>query len=58
MPLPIDHGWDINQETIMPVPVWSEDPTLPPSLADLVHDPFEQQDEKNDSDESYNVWYF
>ena len=31
--------------------VWG--PTLPPSLADSVHDPFEQQDEKNDSDDSY-----
>ena len=29
--------------------VWR--PTLPPSMADLVHDPVEQQDEENDSDD-------
>ena len=37
--------------------MWSEGPTLPQSLADLVHDPVEQQDEENDSDFLYqNMW--
>ena len=41
------HGCDINKETNMLEPVWSEGPTLPQSLADLVHDPVEQQDDRN-----------
>ena len=57
IPLHVGHGCDINKETNMLGPMWSEGPTLPQSLADLVHDPVEQQDEENDSDFLYkNMW--
>ena len=52
IPLHVGHGCDINKETNMLNPVWSEGPTLPQSLADLVHDPVEQHEE-NDSDFLY-----